>query len=168
MHCWSHLMMRYASRSKLEAVVVYRTPFWRASGCSGTILGNGFVALDGSTCEEFCVLIWFLGGKESLGVWSWTKQERRTLVADRLAMFLGSQAKDMLGYEDKHWSDDYYSTGCAFSAAPGMWTTYVRTIRDPVGRIHWAGTETSTEMPGQMDGAVRAGERAALEVLGEL
>jgi monoamine oxidase len=39
-------------------------------------------------------------------------------------------------------------------------------IRDPVGRIHWAGTETSTYWNGYMDGAVRSGERAAAEVLG--
>ena len=35
-------------------------------------------------------------------------------------------------------------------------------------RAHWAGTETATEFPGQMEGAVRAGERAAEEVLNAL
>ena len=34
-----------------------------------------------------------------------------------------------------------------------------------MGRIHWAGTETSTYWNGYMDGAVRSGERAAAEVL---
>ena len=40
--------------------------------------------------------------------------------------------------------------------------------RQPVGRIHWAGTETSTYWNGYMDGAVRSGERAAQEVLAGL
>jgi monoamine oxidase len=35
-------------------------------------------------------------------------------------------------------------------------------------RIYWAGTETATQWCGYMDGAVQAGERAALEVLYEL
>lgn len=35
-------------------------------------------------------------------------------------------------------------------------------------RIYWAGTETATQWCGYMDGAVQAGERAALEVLREL
>lgn len=35
-------------------------------------------------------------------------------------------------------------------------------------RIYWAGTETATQWCGYMDGAVQAGERAALEVLQEL
>jgi monoamine oxidase len=38
-------------------------------------------------------------------------------------------------------------------------------IRKPVGRIHWAGTETSSWWNGYMDGAVRSGERASAEVL---
>ena len=37
-------------------------------------------------------------------------------------------------------------------------------MREPVRRIHWAGTETSTYWNGYMDGAVRSGERAAAEV----
>ena len=41
-------------------------------------------------------------------------------------------------------------------------------LRTPVGSIHWAGTETSNYWNGYMDGAVRAGERAAAEVLAEI
>jgi monoamine oxidase len=41
---------------------------------------------------------------------------------------------------------------------------YGSTIREPHGRVHWAGTETATYWAGYMDGAVRAGERAAAEV----
>jgi hypothetical protein len=42
---------------------------------------------------------------------------------------------------------------------------YGAALRAPVGRIHWAGTESSTVWMGYMDGAVRSGERAAQEVL---
>ena len=38
-------------------------------------------------------------------------------------------------------------------------------LREPVGPIHWAGTETSEVWSGYMDGAVRSGERAAAEAL---
>ena len=49
---------------------------------------------------------------------------------------------------------------------PGLAAGYGPALRQPVGRIHWAGTETSTYWNGYMDGAVRSGERAAKEVLG--
>ena len=48
---------------------------------------------------------------------------------------------------------------------PGTLLAYGPALRQPVGRIHWAGTETSTYWNGYMDGAVRSGERAAQEVL---
>ena len=37
-------------------------------------------------------------------------------------------------------------------------------LREPVGRIHFAGTETATRWMGYFDGAVEAGERAAAAV----
>jgi monoamine oxidase len=37
-------------------------------------------------------------------------------------------------------------------------------LRTPIGRIHWAGTETAEFWIGYMEGAVRSGERAASEV----
>lgn len=47
---------------------------------------------------------------------------------------------------------------------PGVWSDYGSALRAPVGRLHWAGTETAEVFPGYMDGAVRSGERAAVEV----
>jgi monoamine oxidase len=41
-------------------------------------------------------------------------------------------------------------------------------LRPPMGRVHWAGTETAEYWTGYMDGAVRSGERAAKEVLARL
>ncbi|HLD68443.1 MAG TPA: FAD-dependent oxidoreductase [Pseudomonas sp.] len=37
-------------------------------------------------------------------------------------------------------------------------------MREPVGALHWAGTETSGVWCGYLEGAVRAGQRAAAEV----
>jgi monoamine oxidase len=47
-------------------------------------------------------------------------------------------------------------------------TAYGPAIRQTLGRIHWAGTETSTYWNGYMEGAVRSGERAAIEVIDQL
>lgn len=48
---------------------------------------------------------------------------------------------------------------------PGAWTGFGPALRAPVGRIHWAGTETATIWNGYIDGAIRSGEDAAAEVL---
>jgi monoamine oxidase len=52
--------------------------------------------------------------------------------------------------------------------APGTLIDFGPALKDPVGKIHWAGTETSDFWCGYMDGAVRSGERAAKEVLSAL
>jgi monoamine oxidase len=50
--------------------------------------------------------------------------------------------------------------------APGVLTTVGHLIREPHGRVHWAGTETATVWSGYVEGALESGERAAAEVLG--
>ena len=52
--------------------------------------------------------------------------------------------------------------GCSMAhLPPGILTRYGPLLREPFGRVHWAGTETSTTSHGAIDGAVRSGERAA-------
>ena len=51
---------------------------------------------------------------------------------------------------------------------PGVLTEYGPALRQPSGRIHWAGTETATNWIGYMDGAVDAGQRAAAEAMAAL
>jgi monoamine oxidase len=41
-------------------------------------------------------------------------------------------------------------------------------LREKVGNVHFAGTETSDVWKGYMEGAVRSGDRAGVEVLAEL
>ena len=51
---------------------------------------------------------------------------------------------------------------------PGVWTGFGPALREPVGRLHWAGAECSSVWNGYMEGAVRSGETTAAEVLAVL
>jgi monoamine oxidase len=51
---------------------------------------------------------------------------------------------------------------------PGILRANGPHLRAPHGAIHFAGTETADYWMGYMDGGVRAGERAAREVLRDL
>jgi monoamine oxidase len=50
------------------------------------------------------------------------------------------------------------------SAARALTSTGT-TLRQPDGRIHFAGSETAAEWTGYIEGALESGERAAREVL---
>ena len=67
---------------------------------------------------------------------------------------------------EQAWTEEEWTRGCFMAHyAPGVLTQRGHVLREPVGRIHWAGTETSPVMNGFIDGAVRSGERAAEEML---
>ena len=90
-------------------------------------------------------------------------------MLDQLATFFGPKARRPREFFETTWADQQWSRGCPVGIpAVGALVAYGPRIRRPVGRIHWAGTETSTFWNGYMDGAVRSGQRAAAEVLAEL
>ncbi len=72
-------------------------------------------------------------------------------------------------YKDKDWLQEPYSRGCfTGTMQPGTLTKYGEHLRAPIGRIHWAGTETSTVWTGYIEGAIESGERVTEELLKEL
>ena len=94
---------------------------------------------------------------------------RKSAVLNQFVTFFGSQAGNAIDFFETSWSGEQWTRGCPVGIpSQGTLLAYGPQIRQPVGRIHWAGTETSTYWNGYMDGAVRSGERAAAEALSEL
>jgi monoamine oxidase len=91
---------------------------------------------------------------------------RRESILKSFATFYGEKALHPLQYLDHSWADEEFTRGCYAGVMPtGAWTSLGKSLREPVGRIHWAGTETSDIWNGYIDGAIRSGERVAKEVL---
>jgi monoamine oxidase len=90
-------------------------------------------------------------------------------VLAQFASFYGSRAKRPRDFIETSWSGEQWTRGCPVGI-PGLGTllAYGPRLRQPVQRIHWAGTETATYWNGYMDGAVSSGQRAAVEVLATL
>ena len=85
-----------------------------------------------------------------------------------LALFAGAGAAERARRREAlakvDWTRDPFSRGSYLILGPGHLTTWGRRLAEPHGRIHFAGAEAS-ELPSYMEGAVRAGRRAADEVL---
>jgi monoamine oxidase len=160
--------------SVIKYWVAYEKPFWRERGLNGLLQSDAppseFIAGDGTPPEGHPGLL--IGFMEAHNAMVWTgrpMEERKKNVVDRLVSYLGPEAAHPIDYEDQDWPADPWSRGCyGASIAPGIMTTVGKAIRQPHGRIHWAGTETSTKWMGYIDGAIRSGERAAEEVLARL
>ena len=94
--------------------------------------------------------------------------ERRDLVTRNLVKYFGPQAAEPFDVLEQDWTAEEVSRGCyGGRLAAGVWTQYGKAVAAPVGRIHWAGAETSDVWNGYMDGAIRSGYRAADAILAE-
>ena len=153
-----------------KTLVVYDEPFWRSDGFSGQSAqpnSAAEVTIDASPSSGTPgVIASFTFGPVAERVGALDEKERRRAVLDALAYRFGPRAAWPSEFIETAWRTEEWTRGCSMAhLPPGILTRYGPLIRQPLGRIHWAGTETSTVSHGAIDGAVRSGERAASEIL---
>jgi monoamine oxidase len=163
------LTQRVPMGSVIKCMAVYETPFWREDGLSGQMVsdtGPVRVTFDNSPkTGKPGILLGFIEGHAARQLGRKSEKERREIVVQVLARHYGPRAQKPVAYVEKDWSDDEWSRGgYAGIMGPGVWTSYGSALREPVGRIHWAGTETADVWNGYVEGAIRSGARAAKEV----
>ncbi len=167
------LTQQIPAGSVIKFQIGFETPFWRQRGLSGLILSLDDAlsgVIDNSPPDASCgVLAGFIEGAHARTASQLTAAGRRDLVVNTLVKFLGPEAGQPFDVLEMDWSAEEFTRGCyGGRLGAGVWTQYGRALAEPVGRIHWAGSETSDVWNGYMDGAVRSGRRVAAEVLAEL
>ena len=154
-----------------KVAVVYERSFWRGMGYSGQALNtDGLMAAtfdDSPSDGSPGALFGFVGGDRWRTYAGLSEAERRSrILGEFRQIFQSDEALNPIEFTETAWPEEQWSRGGPVGVyAPQAMTRYAPALRVPVGRIHWAGTETSTYWNGYMDGAVRSGERAAIEVL---
>ena len=150
-----------------KAIAVYDTPFWRARGdAECVLLGQPNVAVFDTSPPagpgHLCMLV---GGPQARVLDGLDTDGRRTMLLRQLARHLGDDVAKPASWHEKSWHQDVFAGG-GYSAlpAPGTDEGFYPVASVPVGRIHWAGTETAAEHAGYIEGAIEAGNRVAREV----
>jgi monoamine oxidase len=166
---WRGLFASAVNGHLIKAEAVYSTPFWRESGFSGQVVADvGFCTstFDNSPPDgSYGVLFGFIGGAPARHFARRSAAERRAAALENLAHYVGPRARHPLEYVEMDWTRERWTQGCPTGYfRPCILTRYGRALGRPVGRVHFAGTETADFWAGYMDGAVRSGERAAREV----
>lgn len=162
-----------------KVMMVFKTPFWVEKGFCGltqSFTGPASIVRDTSIPKDGKhVLTCFMVSEPGR---AWAQQspvEREKALLEQLGKLFGVGTQqvtnhfvELLLYE---WTDDEFAGwGCpCTSLSPGVLDAVgSNALRDPVGNIHFVGTETAGEWKGYMEGAVRSGERGAAEVISQL
>lgn len=165
----AQLIQRYPNGSVIKCEAVYPEPFWRREGLTGQAVGDADpvrVTFDNSPPDGSPgVMLGFIEGEQARKWGSRPAAERKAAVLRSFAAYFGDRMLSPTRYIEKNWTEDRWTRGCYEGyAPPGVLLDYGPAIRRPVGRVHWAGSETSPIWNGYMEGAVRSGERVAREV----
>lgn len=107
---------------------------------------------------------------------AWLKYHQLEKQEDRIALIAKSYGKIMhpklskpVSFKELNWVSEEYSRGAYTSImTPGTMTKFGRALGAPFGKVMFACTELSTYWPGTMEGAIRAGRKAALKILRDL
>ncbi len=160
------LLQRQAMGAIVKLVLAYERPFWRERGMSGEAvsLGGGPVAVCFDNSSHDLRQPALLAFVQAEAARRWTGDLAPVLA--QLARWFGDEARRPVEVASCDWAAEPWSRGCpvAVSAARALTSTGA-TLRQPDGRVHFAGTETAVEWTGYLEGALESGERAAREVL---
>jgi monoamine oxidase len=166
----TQLFSRLQSGAAIRGITIFDEPFWRSEGLSGFSVAPDLpvpVALDQSPKSlNVGILSSYMFGPQALTATTMDPSERRSVWLEALAKRYGKKALTPRAHLETNWTTEEWSLGGMIAHyPPGTLTNYGSAIREPAGRIHFAGTERATEMYGLMEGAVRSGEKAADEVI---
>ncbi|MEE6469586.1 hypothetical protein FKM82_008685, partial [Ascaphus truei] len=169
----NQLIHRLPMGSVIKCMMYYKEAFWRKMDYCGCMIIEDDNAPIGITLDDTKpdgtapAIMGFILARKASALTHLNKEERKKRICDYYAKAMGTEeALHPVHYEEKNWCEEQYSGGCYTAYfPPGIMTQYGSVIRQPVGKMYFAGTETATHWSGYMEGAVQAGERAAREIL---
>lgn len=165
--------LQFTQRAPMGAVIkyaaIYPTAWWREKGLSGATVSDRVVLATADSSPPSGVpgiLTGFVSGPAAIRLTDRSQEARKQLVLADFRAYFGDDAMHPEEFIEMNWPGEKW-TGGAYNAnlAPNTLTTYGPTMGEPVGRIHWAGTEMAHKWTGYFEGAVQAGYAAAHAVL---
>ncbi|WP_313261505.1 NAD(P)/FAD-dependent oxidoreductase [Sphingobacterium sp.] len=151
----------------IKFTLEYDQPFWRNDGYSGMLYSHAGIITEmydhTSFEEDKFGFTGFLNG----GAAAYLQEVRKELVLRQLGDLIGEKALNPTAYFDKVWTNEFILAGNQIiqhphqdNGHPLLQQSYMN------GNLYFAATETATQYPGYMEGAVIAA-RSVFEKLME-
>eukprot|EP01012_Entosiphon_sulcatum_P004202 TRINITY_DN1157_c0_g1_i1.p1 TRINITY_DN1157_c0_g1~~TRINITY_DN1157_c0_g1_i1.p1 ORF type:complete len:506 (-),score=66.65 TRINITY_DN1157_c0_g1_i1:23-1540(-) len=168
------LLQRMPMGSIIKTFVFYETPFWREKQLCGMSVcdeGISLVTFDDTKPDGSmpCIMGFVLAHEATRWARFSAEERRNALCAHYAKVFESPLALKPINYKEQNWSAEPWIGGCYVgSCGPNVLSQFGSAIREPAGRVYFAGTETAKYWAGYIDGAIESGERAARQVLHRL
>lgn len=149
----------------VKVVARYDRPFWRDGGLAGSAFSHvgPLREIHDSSGPGGAPAALFGFAQPARGA----APPERAAVLDQLADLFGAPAAAPTGLWIQDWRAERFTVDPDALHLADYATYGHRTFQQPAlgGRLHWASTETATDAPGHIEGALFAGDRAARAVL---
>jgi monoamine oxidase len=163
------LLNRLEMSAVIKCFALYDRPFWTDRPVNP--IDPDLLVLD-HTMDATSVggthpaLVAFIGGDDAVDWSDRSVEERREVVLAELVKVFGPEARNVTDYFDHDWlTEPYVGGGYSCYAPPGVMTAGYESITEPIGRIHFAGTETGRIYNGYVEGALESAERVVHEIV---
>ncbi|KAG9300478.1 hypothetical protein G9A89_010104 [Geosiphon pyriformis] len=175
------LCEKFFMAAYMKVHLVYETAWWREKGYAGEAIPfDDFPNAEGQAVSPISMiydgcnhdlsviaLTVFIVGKHAIEHTKLPLEITRARLLSLVArIFNSAEAENPTHYIEKNWLlDDWIGGAPVGICPPGTLIYYADALREPIGNVYFAGTETAHQDIGYMSGAVQAAERAFAQVL---
>lgn len=156
----------------IKVYVLYDKWWWREKGMSGEMISDEepVTLYYDATTEKVPGFIGFIPAHLAIKWGQVSSDDLKKAIVNQLVREFGPDAANPTEIIIRQWlSDDIWCRGAyAGSMKPGTLSQCGDAIRKPVGRIHWAGTETARDWCGYFEGSIESADRVVEEVSARL
>ena len=146
----------------IKFVLEYDKPFWRKDGYSGMLYSHAGIVVEMYDHTNFEENKFGFTGFLNGGAATYSAEVRKEFVLRQLAGLLGEKALNPIAYFDKVWTDEFIISGNQIIQQPYQNNGHPLLQQSHMNdKLFFAATETATEYPGYMEGAVVAAKSVA-------
>jgi monoamine oxidase len=161
-HTWMSDSIKFA--------LVYKSPFWREKGLSGTLISQTGIATEVYDHTNFEESRYALKGFLVNNAVNLSSEQRQAMVVAQMVKFFGKDAAGYLSYNEKVWANDINThADYAEYIMPHQnngHPIYADALMN--NKLYLSGSETSPYFSGYMDGAVYSGKTVAEKIIHKL
>ena len=152
-----------------KVLIQYRGPFWGDRDWNGTLLTDlPFTCAWESTLGhqelETRILTVYTGANRGAEFSALPDEERIASAIAQIEQVFPGSSRRVIAARTTAWRNEPFTQGGYLIFKPGDVTAHWQTLREPAGRLYFAGEHTAVNQ-GYMEGALESGERVASETV---